>query len=81
MKKSLSTNDIIRIPAGMGGYKVYRVTGVLLGASGQEGHYQLRPISETLGNSVEQANVESLVPILMLDTHPDVETVYSLMKP
>lgn len=69
-------NTLLRIPnpPNVGGFRVWLVAEVRLGAVGQEDHYQLRPIDQKLGNGADGKTAsESLVPCYLLDTHAGVE--------
>lgn len=66
--------DIIRIPITRG-FRVWKITGVCLGATGQEAHYQMNPLDAKLGENVDGHLAESLVPCEMLDSHGGIERV------
>lgn len=51
-----------------GGYRVWKVYGVHLGATRQEGTYHLIPVDVSDNEAIH-------VPCLMLETHPGIERV------
>lgn len=51
----------------VGGFRVWKVVGVHLGASGQEGTYALKPLDV-------RENEQIQVPCLMLETHGCIES-------
>ena len=73
-----NVGDIIRIPAASGfGFRVWKITGVCLGATMSEDNYQLIPLDYNLGAGVGGKTSESLVPKHMMDTHTGIEFVNS----
>lgn len=69
-----AVNSVIRIPSPTG-FRVWMVTAILLGATGQESHYQLRPLDRIMGSSTESLESESLVPCDILNLHPNIQLV------
>lgn len=69
-----NVHEIIRIPSAQG-FRVWKVTGVVLGALAQEDHYQMKPLDVAVGNNVDGKIAESLVPCVLLDSHSSVERV------
>lgn len=66
----LDVHDTIRMrhyPT-TGGYRVWKVEAVLLGATYQESTYRLRPLDIDDHETIQ-------VPCLMLETHPGIEKV------
>ena len=66
--------DIIRIPS-LYGFRVWKITGVCLGATVAEDNYQLVPLDCSLGAAVGGKTSENLVPQHMMDTHTGIEFV------
>jgi len=66
--------DTIRIPIG-DGFRVWKITGVCLGAIGHESNYQMAPLDYRLGDAVDGSKSENLVPCHILETHAGVERV------
>ena len=66
----LAVGDTIRVPhySTAKGFRVWKVTGVHLGAEKQEGTYALKPLDVSENEPVH-------VPCLMLETNPAVEKV------
>lgn len=69
-KIQLNVGDTIRLEhyRGHGGFRVWKVVGVHLGAVGQEGTYALKPLDVSENETIH-------VPCLMLETHGAVERV------
>lgn len=68
-------HDVIRMDGNhlVRGFRVWKITGHILGGLGQEDHYQMTPLDRIKGNSVEQQQVDCLVPCWLLETHPMIE--------
>lgn len=69
---------LLRLPrraAEGGGFRVWSVSAVLLGALGREDHYELEPIDRGLGTNVKGETQKSLVPCWILDTHPGLQAL------
>jgi hypothetical protein len=60
-------NDLIRIKCSTGGYRVWKVVGVVLGAEDQEDHYELFPLDTERGNNIQGIVSNSLIPCIMLE--------------
>ena len=69
-----NVGDIIRIPVHIG-FRVWQITGVCLGSTGQESNYQMAPLDSKLGENVDGRFAENLVPCEMLDSHGGIECV------
>jgi|GEM_PF-6187016 len=72
-----TTHDIIRLRENhlLRGFRVWKVTAVVLGGLGVEDHYQLMPLDLLPGGDDTTGNHQSLVPCWMLETHPGIEKV------
>lgn len=72
-----NTHDVIRMKANklVGGYRVWKVTGCVIGSQHTESHYQLQPLDVDQGRNALTEQMDSLVPCWMLETHPLVEKV------
>ncbi len=70
MSDSFKVGDVIRMPhyPTVGGFRVWKVIACVLGATNQEGTYELEPVDI-------HPNYEIRVPCVMLETHPLVERV------
>lgn len=65
-----SVGDILRMPnyVTASGFRVWKIVGCHLGATGQEGTYELMPL-ELKGNKTIN------VPCIILETHREIERV------
>lgn len=62
MSHSWKVGDIIRVPASAGGFSVWRVVGIFLGATHQEGVVELQVLDR-----VKNTEGRTLTPIDILD--------------
>lgn len=70
MNTTYTVGDVIRMKhyPTAGGFRVWKVIGVHIGGTRQEGTYALKPLDVT-------ANEPINVPCLMLETHSGVERI------
>jgi hypothetical protein len=66
--------DIIRIPVTRG-FRVWKITGICLGATGVENNYQLQPLDAKTGQDVGGVTTENLVPCDMLESHSGIKLI------
>lgn len=70
--QKFNVGDTIRHPhyetVGKGAFRVWKITGVHLGATHQEGTYAMIPLEV-------EANEPIHVPCLLLESHPGIERV------
>lgn len=68
--RTFKPGDVLRMPhyATVGGFRVWVVQGVHLGAEKQESTYQLKAIDM-------KDNAEIHIPCIILETHPEIERV------
>lgn len=66
-----TVHDVLRIPnwPNIHGWRVWKVIEVLVGSLGQEGVYILQPLD------MLPADHQICIPILFLESHPQVEKV------
>jgi len=69
-----NVGDTIRIPVKIG-FRVWKITGICLGATGVESNYQLQPLDAKTGQAVGGVTTENLVPCDMLESHGGIERV------
>ena len=66
-RKSYRVHDIVRIPIeNTGGFRVWKIVGVHLGALGQESSYALQPLDKDENKTLH-------VPCAILETHPGIK--------
>ena len=66
-RKSYRVNDIVRMPIeNKGGFRVWKIVGVHLGALGQESSYALQPLDKDENKTLH-------VPCAILETHPGIK--------
>lgn len=68
MAKSWKPNDLIRVPAYSGGFRVWRVTGVFLGGESQEDVIELETLDRT-----RNTQGRLLVPVELLNASMGAE--------
>jgi len=70
VSRNYSVGETLRMPhyETAGGFRVWKVVGVHLGGEKQEGTYHLRPLDL-------KDNAEIHVPCIVLETHPEIESV------
>lgn len=64
--------DVIRIPTGRG-FRVWKIVGLCHGGLGTESNYQICPLDQKVGQEVGGKDRECLVPMLILDTHGEIQ--------
>ena len=67
-RKAFDVGDTLRMPHITGGYRVWNVSGVHLGAENQEGTYHLTPVDWSSNETIH-------VPCEILETHPRIEKI------
>ena len=73
--RTFRVGHILRLPhyKTAGGFRVWQVIAVKLGATHQEGTYELEPLDIHPNESIE-------VPCIILETHPAIELCNTLRK-
>ncbi len=67
-----TVHDILRMRTD-DGFRVWRVTAVIIGGLRSESHYEIEPLERDLGSNVDGKNSRSLIPCAILDACEQVQ--------